>query len=170
MELLAMAMVDLETIALTLVTDDIAASEAAGKFLGMNGMNITYSGENFSLSYTGAMDEDYAAQGKYDAKTDSLTCTWTKDETETLMLEYTVYKDGYAGQYFITAEDGKTSIIKVITDGADIAVGMGDATDRPSSIFKAAPSDFSFINGLSSMFIIKDGQGTSSMDGVETLF
>ena len=42
LELLAMSMVDLETVALTLVTDDTAASETAGNMLGMNGLRITY--------------------------------------------------------------------------------------------------------------------------------
>lgn len=170
LELLTMSMIDLETIAITLLTDDIESSKIAGDFLGMNGMNITYSNENFSFSYSGASDEVIAAEGKYDAKTDSLTCVWTKDGNETLMLEYTMYNDGYAGQYFITAEDGKTSVIKVITDGDDIGVGMGNATEHPSSIYKAAPSDFSFVDGLSSIFVIQDGQVTSTMNGTETLF
>ena len=131
---------------------------------------LLISGENFNMSYSGASGATYVAEGKYDANTDSLNIVWLKDGNETLMLEYTVYNDGYAGQYFITADDGNTSVIKVLIDGDNFGVGMGDATERPSSIYKAAPSDFAFVDGLSSMFVFQDGQGVCIMDGTETLF
>lgn len=169
-ELLALAMVDLEAIALTLVTDDLAASEVAGNMLGMQEFSIKSSGESFSLSYKGMQGETFAAEGKYDKATDSLTSIWTKDGVETLTLEFVQYKDGYAGQYFITSDEGTSSIIKVIVDGQDIAVGMDDADSKPSSIYKSAPNGFDFVMGCSTMFVLQDGQGVSTMEGVETLF
>jgi len=170
LELLAMTMIDLEALALTLVTQDLAASEMAGDMLGMQNLKIKNSGENFSLAYEGMQGEAYAAQGKYDGKTDSLTCIWTKDGVETLTMEFVKYNNGYAGQYFITNEEGKSSVIKVIIDGEDIAVGMGDVDSKPSSIYKSAPGGFSFVEGCTSMFVIQGGQGVSTMDGVVTSF
>lgn len=158
-ELLAVTMVDLQIIALAFVTDDEVAAEAAAGIMGIEDMNLQYSGEDFSLSYTGASGEAYVSNGKYDPATDSLTCTWTKDGAETLMLEYVKYGAGYAAQYYITDETG-TSIIKVIVDGENTAIGIGEASAKPASIYKAAPADLSFADDCASVFKLVDGNGT----------
>ena len=170
LELLAMAMVDLQAIDILFITDDKAETEAVAMMMGYADVDVDYSGDNFSISYNWSDGSKSKSNGMYDKKTDSLTCTWTIDGKETMMLEYVRYGEGYAGQYFIIDEDGSLSVIKIIADGQDIAVGMGKVDAKPTSIYNAAPSDYSFVEGNASVFIIKDGQGTSTMDGVEKLF
>lgn len=158
-ELLTVTMIDLQTIDLAFVTDDEVAAETAAGMMGIEDMNLQYSGEDFSLSYTGASGEAYVSNGKYDRATDSLTCTWTKDGAETLMLEYVKYGEGYAAQYYITDETG-TSIIKVIVDCENTVIGIGEAGAKPASIYKAAPADLSFADDCASVFKLVDGNGT----------
>lgn len=158
-ELLAVTMIDLQTIDLAFVTGEEAATETAAGIMGIEDMNLQYSGEDFSLSYTGASGEAYVSSGKYDPATDSLTCTWTKDGAETLMLEYVKYGAGYAAQYFITDETG-TSIIKIIVDGENTVIGIGETGAKPASIYKEAPADLSFADDCASVFKLVDGKGT----------
>lgn len=158
-ELLTVTMVDLQIMDLAFVTDDEDAAEAAAGIMGIEDMNLKYSGENFRLSYTGGSGEACVSDGKYDPATDSLTCIWTKDGAEILMLEYVKYGTGYAAQYYITNETG-TSIIKVIIDGKNTAIGIGEASEKPASIYKAAPSNLSFADDCASVFKLVDGNGT----------
>ncbi len=169
MQLLAIAMVDLQAIDLVFVNEDPAAGEAAADMMGNSDISINFSGENFGVSYTNATSAKYSSSGKYDAASDSITCVWTKDGEETLMLEYVKYGKGYAAQYYITG-DSDVSIIKIIVDGDDIAIGMGDVQERPASIYKSAPADLTFVNDCASVYIIVDGQGTSMVNGEETQF
>ncbi len=169
MEILAVSMIDLQVIDLVFVTDDTDASEAAANMMGLVDLSVQQSGEDFSVTYTGANSEKFATNGKYDAATDSISCTWTKDGQETLMLEYVKFGSGYAAQYYIT--DGQdTSVIKVIADREDIAIGMSGSKDRPASIYKSAPADFTFMDDCATVYMIVDGQGTSIVDGEQSEF
>lgn len=158
-ELLAVSLVDLQTLDLSFVTDDKTAAETAAGMMGIEDMNLEYTGEDFSFSYTGDNAEAYVRTGKYDAATDSLTCKWTEDGAETLMLEYTKYGEGYAAQYYITDDVG-TSIIKLIIDGENIVLGVGEDSPKPDSIYKAAPTDFTFADDCTSIYKLVDGIGT----------
>ena len=169
MQILAVSMIDLQVIDLVFVTDDTNASEEAANIMGLVDLSVKRTGEDFSVTYTGADSEKYANNGKYDAATDSISCTWTKDGQETLMLEYVKFGSGYAAQYYIT--DGQDiSVIKVMVDGEDIAIGMSGSTERPASIYKSAPADFTFIDDCASVYMIVDGQGTSIVDGEKSEF
>ena len=85
------------------------------------------------------------------------------------MLEYVKFGSGYAAQYYIT--DGQDiSVIKVMVDGEDIAIGMSGSTDRPASIYKSAPADFTFMDDCANVYMIVDGQGTSIVDGEKSEF
>ena len=169
MQLLTIALIDLQVIDLVFVTGDSAASETAAAMMGLSDLNVQYTGEDFGVTFTGADSGKYSSSGKYDAASDSLTCVWSKDGSETLMLEFVKYGEGYAAQYYITGDDG-VSIIKLIVDGADIAIGMGDVQARPSSIYKAAPADFTFVDDCASVYVIVDGQGSGTVDGAEVQF
>lgn len=167
--ILPVAMVDLSAIGLTLISDDIAASEMAGSILGMNDLSIQYDGVNFSLTYTNE-GQTYIMEGQYDANTDSLTCSNTTGGSETMYLEYVKYNDGYAGQYYITNDDGSKTIIKVIVDAEDMGMGIDAGDAKPASIFKSAPADFTFVDDCATVFTMQDGVGYSKMDGEESSF
>lgn len=169
MEILAVSMIDLQILDLVFVTDDTDASEEAANIMGLVDLSVQRAGEDFSVTYTGADSEKFVTNGKYDAATDSIFCTWTKDGQETLMLEYVKFGSGYAAQYYIT--DGQdTSVIKVIVDSEDIAIGMSGSKDRPVSIYKSAPADFTFMDDCATVYMIVDGQGTSIVDGEQSEF
>lgn len=164
-ELLVVALIDFQTLDLSFVTDDIAAAEAAAGMMGIDDMNLEYSDEDFTLSYTGDNGEKCVRNGKYDASTESLTCTWTEDGAQTLMLEFTKYSAGYAAQYYITDETG-TSIIQLLIDGENIVLGIGEDIPKPSSIYKAAPTNTTFADDCSSVYKLSGGMGTyKSLDG-----
>lgn len=162
-ELLAVALVDFRTLDLSFVTHNIAAAETAASIMGLKDMKLDYSGEDFNLSYIGEDGKAYVRTGNYDSATDSLTCTFIEDNTETLLLEYAKYDGGYAAQYYITDETG-TTIIKLFIDGEDVVLGIAEDCPSPPSIYKAASIDTSFADDCSSVYKFVDGIGTYKCD------
>ena len=169
MVLLSVALVDLYALPVTLLSGDDAASQIAASMFGMADMNINSSGENFTMTYMDSENNKITTEGQFDPSTDSLKCTITMPDSK-FVMEYVKYKNGYAGQYYTENQDGTTSIIKIIVDGEDIAVGISDEGAQPASIYKKAPNDFTFVEDCASVIKLVGNQGSSLIDGVETEF
>ena len=168
LQLMAVAMVDLTALDISFISSDTAASETAASIMGVADLDITYSGEDFNMSYTGSNGTVVVA-GQYDGATDSLTATWTVAGSETMAMEYVTYKSGYAGQYLVYNSDATTSVIKVIVDGADMGFGLSEG-DSLTTIYKTAPADFSFLDDCATIVSMQDGEGVSVIDGETTTF
>jgi len=169
MALLPVAMVDLYAIPITLLSADEASSEMAAEMLGMSNIDITNDGKTFSITYTDEESAQVTMDGQFDIGTDSLTSNWDMS-TGQMTMEYVKYGNGYAGQYYTVNDDGTTSLIKIIVDGEDIAIGLSDTTAQPASIFMSAPADFAFVDDCTTVIKLVGGQGYSLVDGVETAF
>jgi hypothetical protein len=169
MQMVAVTMIDMSALDLTFLSEDEEASEMAAAMMNIEGFDITYSGQDFQMTYTGSEGQTIVVEGKYDGATDSLTATWTSDGSETLAVEYVTYNDGYAGQYLTYDTDGTAGIIKVIVDGADIGFGFSDA-GALTSIYKSAPADFSFLDDCETIVTVQGGVGTSVYEGETTTF
>lgn len=169
--LLPVAMIDLAAIPISLIQgNDTSAIQAAAGMLGFTDISIENTGDHFKLTYK--TDEGTVVwEGDYDAATDSVTCEMRVGDELSMIVEFVKGDAGYASQYYSRNEDGSFSLIRFISEGEDMAIGLSNSVSgKPDSIFKNHPGSFDFVKDCDSYFTVVDGKGEAVMDGEKTEF
>ncbi len=166
MGLLGISMVDLSLITLTAFGEDLQASEMAMGFLGLQNVEITGNGNDYTITYIDADGVDVQQTCKYDPQKDQMTSTIVNaDGTVAMFFEYVHNDDAYAAQYYYPVDD-TYQIIRSYFDMDNIAAfGIFAASEQPGSIIGQTGLDEEFVVNEESYMILKDGQLTVFSNG-----
>ncbi len=166
---LSVAMIDMSLLTLAMFTGDIQASEAAMGMLGMEGVKITGSGNDFTIEYEDPEGGSFKQTCSYDPGSDQLTSTlYEEDGSISIFFEYVNLGDAYAAQYYYPSDDS-FEIIRAYFDKDNVtAFGILSASDEPASIVGQSGFSTDFVKNDQSYVILTDGKLTVFDNGTTT--
>lgn len=166
---LGVTMIDLSLLSLAMITDDIAGSEMAMGMLGMEGVKIAGSGNDYTITYTDSEGASIKQTCSYDPGKDQLTTTlYDGDGKISLFFEYVNLGGAYAAQYYYPSED-MFEVIQAYFDKDNVAAfGIMTASSEPSSILGKSGFNEEFVKNEESYLILKDGKLTAFDNGTIT--
>ena len=162
--LMPVVFIDLSMIPLTMLGTD-SASFAAMSILGMENFDITRSGDTHTLTYTDSDGSVMMIVCRYDEASDSMSCTFSENGTNTMYFEYVRVGSGYASQYSSYEGDGSFSLIKMFCDDDRVGIGMDTVNVNPNSIYKDSSVGLDFVRTNESYFILDHDVLTIYSDG-----
>jgi hypothetical protein len=161
MNMLGISMIDLALISLTMFGDDLASSEMAMGFLGMENVKITGSDNDYTITYTDSEGQTIKQTCQYDKGKDSLKSElYDADGSISMYFEYVNLGDNtYAAQYYYSNDDGGYEIMRAFFDADNIAAfGTATADGEPESIYGQGGFDEQFVVNEQTYMILKDGK------------
>jgi len=161
MALFPLLFVDMAFIPITMIGMDKAAANFLGFEVKQNGSVYTITYEENGEKMTQTCD--------YDVKTDSMRCTITTGDKETIYFEYARVGSGYASQYTTREGDGY-SLNRVFCDDNSIGIGMQTVTSPPQSIFKDNKVKLGFVENDASYFILEGDTLIIFKDGEKKVY
>lgn len=137
-----LTMVDLAMLPAAFIGQDETAAAAGMAFFGIEGVRLEHSGDSASLIYKNQAGEESVFTGRYDPRADWYTFTLVVDGKENLYAEYRGTSYGYVAQYFLTNDDGTTTLMRVTIEGKDGSIGLEDGGSRPAPLTGNENPDF----------------------------
>ena len=167
MSLLPVAMIDLSLIPLTVVGTGSGA-EMALRFMGMEGVKIDQSGNNYTITYSNKDGAPVVQTCEFDPGTDSVSSSITTAEIESLFFEYVKTGSGYASQYTTLKKDSTDyTLMKCFFNDSDTAgFGFETVSGRPDSIYKNTALDSGFAVSREMYCILENDQLKVFRNGV----
>jgi len=167
--LMPVTMVDISLIPLTIVS--VPEGAAALSVLGMEGINITGGGNEYSITYT-SKDSEGNKQTinqtcKYDPASDSMQSRLTDGNgKEAMFFEYVKIDGGYASQYYYDSGDGSfQQITSFFNDTDTVAFGMKTLSSEPASIMGNKSLGVDFVKDGETYFLLQGDKLTIYQDG-----
>jgi predicted small lipoprotein YifL len=167
---LGVTMIDLSLLSLSMFTGDIQASEMAMEMLGMEGVKIDISGNDFTITYNDPEGSGSFKQTcSYDPGTDQLTSTlYDENGGISIFFEYVNLGGAYAAQYYYPSEE-TFEIIRTYFDKDNVAAfGILSAADEPASIIGKSGFNAEFVKNEQSYIVLEDGKLTVFDNGTVT--
>ena len=131
---MGIAKVDLAALPASLFGLGQEAVSAGLSMVGATDVKYTENGNSYTVSYSDEENNAYVFSGTYDPAADALTCTATKNGTESISMEYRKTAFGYAGQYYMLNDDGTAEIYMIAVDGENGTIGISSATEKPAAL------------------------------------
>ncbi|HHX75138.1 MAG TPA: hypothetical protein GX699_09590 [Firmicutes bacterium] len=142
MSFLGFAMVDLALIPASCFGLGQEAAITALGFLGLDDIEYSESGNQYSVKYRNDKGEQYELHGEYNKAADALTCISKLNGKESLVSEYRKTSFGYVGQTYTIGEDGSIYVYQMAVSGKDGAVGISKAAAAPPALTGSETIDF----------------------------
>jgi hypothetical protein len=171
MTLFTVGIVDLALIPLTVVSAG-EGSEAALEMFNLKDVNITQSGNDYTVTYTDPENGAITLTCKYDPAADSMVSTVSDSEgKEQMFFEYVRTGDNYASQYYINKGDDTFTLLTAFINDTDIAAfGIAPADAKPASIIGNTSLTQDFVKNDELYFILNGDKLTAFQDGAEMAF
>ena len=135
-------MVDVAALPVSFFGAGQQAAEIGLSVIGITGVKYTENGNSYTVSYSDEENNAYVFSGTYDPAADALTCTATKNGTESISMEYRKTAFGYAGQYYMLNDDGTAEIYMIAVAGENGTIGISSATEKPAALTGSEAADF----------------------------
>ncbi|NLA88230.1 MAG: hypothetical protein GX847_13335 [Clostridiales bacterium] len=163
---LGVTMIDLSLISIAMITDDLESSEIAMGMLGMEGVKITGSGNDYKITYTDSEGAQINQTCTYDPGKDQMSSTlYDADGEIAIFFEYVFLGDAYAAQYYFPS-NGTYEVIRAYFDKDNAAAfGILTASEKPASILGKSSFNEDFVKNDESYVIFLDGKLTAFEDG-----
>jgi hypothetical protein len=161
MNMLGISMIDLSLISLTMFGDDLASSEMAMGFLGMENVKISGDNNDYTITYNDSEGQTIKQTCKYDQGKDSLQSElFNADGSTSMYFEYVNLGDNtYAAQYYYSNDDGSYEIMRAYFDADNVAAfGTATADGAPESIYGKNGFNEEFVVNDKTYMILKDGE------------
>ncbi|HCS75152.1 MAG TPA: hypothetical protein DIW17_14920 [Clostridiales bacterium] len=142
LSLLGVILVDLALFPATSFGLGEAAANSALGFLGVKDVDYKENGNQYSIQYTDDEGMKYELQGVYDKSADSLKLTAITDGKETVVSEYRKSSFGYVAQTYVLDDDDSASIFYLAISGKNGAIGISEASSKPSDLTGSESIDF----------------------------
>lgn len=166
MNMASIALVDMQLIPLTVFTgQDEAIIGSALSVMGMTNVDISSSGDTYTITYTDAEGTSITQTCEYDASSDQLASSVADGSgSEIMFFEYVNLGEAYVSQYYYYSEtDGLYYVVTAYFNDSNIAAfGISTASSKPASILGGS--------GFSEEFVINDEMYMILKDDVLTVF
>lgn len=172
MDILGISFADLMLIPLTVVgMEDSNASAATLAMLGMEGVKISNSGNTYTVEYSDTEGGSVIIESTYDLGSESMSSTLSQNGEFYLLSEYTKITGGYAGQIYMSNDDGTYQTVKIVTnmDGTAGTIGIiRNGTSEPDSIFQKGDGvGADFATNVDDWYTLADGKLSASVGGTQ---
>lgn len=159
MSFLGVTMIDFSMITVTMLSDDLQASEMAMSFLGMKDAKITGNGNDYTITFTDQNGDSIKQTCTYDAGKDQMAATiYDSDGKMSVYFEYVNLGNAYVSQYYTASDDG-FEVIKAYFDLGNVsAFGVASASAEPVSILGKSGMNADFVKNDESYVILADGK------------
>lgn len=172
MNMLTIITVDLELIPLTVFTgQDEVETAAALSILGMSNVNLSSSGDTYTITYNSASGSQITQMCQYDASPDQMVSVVTDGSgKELVFFEYVNLGDAYVSQYYYYGEtDGLYYLVTGYFNDSNIAAfGISTSSSKPDSILGGSNFSEEFVKNDEMYMILKDDVLTVFDNGTVT--